>query len=255
MIYFYLFWAYLTRLNVMVEKRLWFGFFGCPTALTLPEPWLDLAFLAFGESTAAFRAEWDDNVKDEAGVRPTSPAPGPPRRWPPPEKGMKADAQVAEKEGVDGAFSPDGPASSPSSLPLTTGGGLCSTWLWDAEASSCWSGSVLVAKSPGGTWVSNGPRELGFWSGTSGVDAGTDGRASSWGGGLHVISLAGGVVGVAAGLVTSVLSSSFWVLLLIKYLKIDIHCFITIRFIWRLPIRKFPTLQWHFLLWDPETSA
>lgn len=176
-------------------------------ALTLAEePWLDLAFLAFGESTAAVGADWDNNGKDEVCDL------GPPRRWPPPEKGMKVDAHGAETEAV--VFSPDGPAFSPSSFPVTTETQLCSASPPDVEPSSRWSGSVLVTDTHGGAWASNGPWELWFWSGPSAVDAGTDGGASGWEGGL-----AGGVVGMAAVLMTSFSSSSFWTLLFSKNLK------------------------------------
>lgn len=187
------------------------------------ELWLDLAFFAFGESTAALGADWDGSVKDEAGDPPTSPVLGPPRHCPPPEKGMNVDVHVAEKEEVEGVFSPDGSAFSPSSFPLTTERELCLTSRWDIETSSCWSGrgSVLAAEIQGGNCFSNWSWEHGLWTGTSAVDAGIDRRASGWDG----VSLAGGV---AAVLMTSLLSSVFWVLLLSKYLKIDINCFQTI---------------------------
>lgn len=188
-------------------------------ALTwVEELWLDLAFFAFGESTAALAADWDGSVIDEAWSRPTSPVLGPPRRCPPPVKGMNGDVDVAEKEEVDGVFSPDGPAFSPSSFPPTTERELRSTSHGDGETSSCWSGSVLVAEIQGGNCFSNWSWELGFWIGTSAVDAGIDRRASDWKGGLHLVSLAGGA---AAVLMTSFLSSFFWALLLSKNLKID----------------------------------
>lgn len=61
------------------------------------EPWLDLAFLALGDSTEAARPDRDE---DEDSERPA--APGPPRRWPPPEKGMNgADGAVVEEQEDD----------------------------------------------------------------------------------------------------------------------------------------------------------
>lgn len=196
-------------------------------ALTwVEELWLDLAFFAFGESTAALGGDWYGSVKAEAGDRSTSPVLGPPRRCPPPEKGMNVDAHVAEKEEVDGVFSPDGPALSPSSFPLTTERDLCSTSHWDVETSSCWSESAPVAEIQGGNCFSNWSWGLGFSTGTWAVDAGNDRRASGWDGGLHVVSLAGGVVVV---LMTSFLSSVFWALLFSKNLEIDIKCFKTIH--------------------------
>lgn len=46
------------------------------------EPQLDLAFLALGDSTAAVRADRDENDEDEdeESVRPAAPPAGPPRR-------------------------------------------------------------------------------------------------------------------------------------------------------------------------------
>lgn len=44
------------------------------------EPWLDLAFLALGDSIAAVRADRDEDEEDEDSERPTAPPPKPPRR-------------------------------------------------------------------------------------------------------------------------------------------------------------------------------
>lgn len=45
----------------------------------LLEPWLDLAFLALGDSTG-IRADSDEDDVDEDSERPIVPPPGPPRR-------------------------------------------------------------------------------------------------------------------------------------------------------------------------------
>lgn len=103
------------------------------------ELWLDFAFLAFGDSTAAVRAGRDEEDEDEDRERPAALPRGPPRRCPPPEKGMKG-AEGAATGGVDGSeFSPDGPAFSPSSsgFPLPTGGIFGRTASCEFGTSSC----------------------------------------------------------------------------------------------------------------------
>lgn len=109
--------------------------------------------MAFGESTAALGADGDGSDTGEAGDPPTSPVLGPPRRCPPPEKGIKV--AVAERDGWDEVSSPDRPASSPSSFPLTAETELCSTSHGGAETSSCGSASVFVAVKQGDNCFSN----------------------------------------------------------------------------------------------------
>lgn len=182
------------------------------TWLTLVlEPWLDFAFLALGDSTAAVRADRDEDDEDEDSVRPPALPQGPPRRWPPPEKGMKGAEGAEEEDGWE--FSPDGPASSPSSgFPLSTGDGTFGrTASWEFGTSSCWTGSVLLGAEAGAGagWASIGIWGVEFLIGTCVVDvSGCDGAGSGWGDGLGVVSLATGVVGIAAVSVASPPSSS-----------------------------------------------
>lgn len=171
------------------------------------EPWLDLAFLALGDSTGAVRADRDEDDEDEDSERPATP-PGPPRRWPPPEKGMKGTEGAAEEEEDGSELSPDGPAFSPSSsgIPLSTRGNFGRTASWEFETFSCWTGSELVDGAGGGaTWVSVGLWGLESLIGTSVVDAsGCDGAGSGWDDGLGMVSLTTtGVIGIAAVSVAS----------------------------------------------------
>lgn len=167
------------------------------------EPWLDFAFLALGDSTAAVRADRDEDDEDEDTERPAAPPQGPPRRWPPPEKGMKGAEGAEEEDEDDGwEFSPDGPASSPSpsGTPLSTGGIFGRTASWEFGTSSCWTGSVLLVAEAGAEvgLASGGICGLEFLIGTSVVDiSGCDGAGAGWGDGVGVVSLATGVVGIA----------------------------------------------------------
>lgn len=93
-------------------------------------------------------------------------------------------ADGAEEEEVeDGCeFSPDGPASSPSSsgTPLPTGGAFGRTASWVFGTSSCGTGSVLVAEAGVGAGkVSIGRAGLEFSVGTSVAEvSGCDGAGS-----------------------------------------------------------------------------
>ena len=187
----------------------WFALLVLRSLTLVFEPWLDLAFLALGDSTA---------IADKDGDRPTAPPAGPPRRWPPPEKGMNG-AKGAEDEEEDGwELSPDGPASSPSCSEtlLSTGGTFGRTASWGFRTSfcftgtSCLTGSELATEAGVGTGrFSIGLSGLEFWTCSSVVDvAGCDEAGSGCDDVLWVVSLATGVVGKAAVSMASLSSSS-----------------------------------------------
>lgn len=137
---------------------------------------LDLAFLALGDSTVAVRADRDEDDDEKSG-RPSPAPPGPPRRCPPPEKGMKeaTEAEVEEEEGRQ--LRPDGPASSLSSLGVCRpAGGM----YWVLGTSSCLTGSELVAMTGVGVGrVSIGASGLDVLTGTSVVDISENNGAGS----------------------------------------------------------------------------